>query len=90
MIIVSYKPHCQKHKTRGGGGRRESGGGGGGGGGWGTRKQALLTDVSTHFICLIYCILVEFSTVICWTSPFIIGGCRVYFLTLFYFLWKLR
>ena len=27
---------------------------------------------------LTHCILVDLSTIICWTSPFVILGCRVY------------
>ena len=35
---------------------------------------------------LTYCVLVDSSTVICWTSPFVILGCQIYVVA---FLWKI-
>ena len=38
---------------------------------------------------LTHCILVDFSTFICWTNPFVILGVSGLLLLLFYFGWKI-
>ena len=51
--------------------------------------KQLPINIEVYSQTLTYCILVEFSTVICWTSPFIILGALGLFCCLVYFLWKI-
>ena len=45
-----------------------------------------LTTLYFHYGALTHCILVDFSIVVCWTSPFVVFGWRVYFVTFILFL----